>query len=63
MRRPGELSGTSQESGTHGLRLVRMPHRVDVRFYAELNDVLPPDRRGQPITLEVAPGTTVKDLA
>jgi len=40
-----------------------MPHRVDVRFYAELNDVLPPDRRGQPITLEVAPGTTVKDLA
>jgi len=40
-----------------------MPHRVAVRFYAELNDLLPPDRRGRPITLEVAVGTTVKDLA
>jgi uncharacterized protein with PIN domain/sulfur carrier protein ThiS len=40
-----------------------MPHRVDVRFYAELNDFLPPVRCGRPITLEVAAGTTVKDLA
>jgi len=40
-----------------------MPHRVDVRFYAELNDFLPSDRRGRPITLDVAAGTTVKDLA
>ena len=40
-----------------------MPHRVEVRFYAELNDLLPPDRRSRPITLEVAAGTTVKDLA
>ena len=37
--------------------------RVEVRFYAELSDFLPPDRRGRPITLEVAAGTTVKDLA
>jgi uncharacterized protein len=40
-----------------------MPSRIDTRFYAELNDFLPPDRRGRPITLEVAAGTTVKDLA
>ncbi len=40
-----------------------MRYRVEVRFYAELNDLLPPDRRGGPITLEVAAGTTVKDLA
>jgi uncharacterized protein with PIN domain len=40
-----------------------MPHHVTVRFYAELNDLLPPERRGLPITLEVAAGTTVKDLA
>ncbi len=39
-----------------------MPHRVAVRFYAELNDLLPQDRRGRPITLEVAAGTTAKDL-
>jgi len=39
-----------------------MPYRVDVRFYAELNDFLRPDRRGWPITLDVAAGTTVKDL-
>ena len=40
-----------------------MRRRLEVRFYAELNDFLPPDRRGRPITLEVAAGTTVKDLA
>jgi uncharacterized protein with PIN domain/sulfur carrier protein ThiS len=40
-----------------------MRRHVEVRFYAELNDFLPPDRRGRPITLEVAAGTTVKDLA
>lgn len=40
-----------------------MPHRVEVRFYAELNDFLPPDRRGRPVVLEVAASTTVKDLA
>ncbi|MBO0692708.1 MAG: Mut7-C ubiquitin/RNAse domain-containing protein [Acidimicrobiaceae bacterium] len=37
--------------------------RVETRFYAELNDLLPRDRRGQAFTVEVAPGTTVKDLA
>jgi uncharacterized protein with PIN domain/sulfur carrier protein ThiS len=42
---------------------ARMPHRVEVRFIAGLNDLLPPGRRGRPIMLEVAPGTTVKDLA
>ncbi len=40
-----------------------MRQRVDLRFHADLNDLLPPDRRGRPITLEVAAGTTVKDLA
>ncbi len=40
-----------------------MPLRVAVRFYADLNDFLPPDRRGRQFTLEVATGTTVKDLA
>ncbi len=40
-----------------------MPHRVDIRLYAELNDFLPSDRRGRPISLEVGAGTTVKDLA
>lgn len=39
-----------------------MSHRVTVRFYAELNDFLPADRRGRPTELDVAPGTTVKDL-
>lgn len=37
--------------------------RVETRFYAELNDLLPRDRRGLAFTVEVAPGTTVKDLA
>jgi uncharacterized protein len=36
--------------------------RVEVRFYAELNDFLPIDRRGRPFSVEVASGTTVKDL-
>ena len=40
-----------------------MSNRVEARFYAELNDFLPPERKGQPITLGVATGTTVKDLA
>jgi uncharacterized protein with PIN domain/sulfur carrier protein ThiS len=42
---------------------ARMPHRVEVRFMAGLNDLLPPGRRGRPITVEMAAGTTVKDLA
>ncbi|HXX90856.1 MAG TPA: Mut7-C RNAse domain-containing protein [Acidimicrobiales bacterium] len=37
--------------------------RVEVRLYAELGDLVPPDRRGGPIPVEVAAGTTVKDLA
>ena len=40
-----------------------MSHRVDVRFIAGLDDLLPPGRRGHPLTIDVAPGTTVKDLA
>ena len=36
-----------------------MSHRVDVR----LDDLLPPDRRGHSLTIDAAPGTTVKDLA
>ena len=40
-----------------------MPHRVEVRLIAGLNDLLPPGRRGRPIAIEVAVGTTVKDLA
>lgn len=40
-----------------------MSSRVEVRFYAELNDLLAPERRGRPVVLDVAPGTTVKDLA
>jgi sulfur carrier protein ThiS len=40
-----------------------MPRHVEVRFYAELNDFLPSDRRGEPIACDVAAGTTVKDLA
>jgi uncharacterized protein with PIN domain/sulfur carrier protein ThiS len=39
-----------------------MSCRVEARFYAELNDFLAPERRGRPITLDVAAGTTVKDL-
>lgn len=35
---------------------------LEVRFYAELNDFLHPERRGRTIGVEVAPGTTVKDL-
>jgi len=37
--------------------------RVDVRFSAGLDDLLPPGRRGHSLTIDVAPGTTVKDLA
>lgn len=37
--------------------------RVETRVYAELNDLLPRHRRGQAFTVDVAPGTTVKDLA
>ena len=40
-----------------------MVRRVEVRFSSELSDLLPPRRRHRPITLEVAAGTTVKDLA
>jgi uncharacterized protein len=40
-----------------------MSNHVEARFYAELNDFLSPERRARPIALEVAPGTTVKDLA
>lgn len=35
---------------------------AEVRFYSELNDFLPLERRGQSIVIDVAPGTTVKDL-
>jgi len=40
-----------------------MRRRVEVRFYAELNDLLAPERRDRTVTVEVAEGTTVKDLA
>jgi uncharacterized protein len=30
---------------------------------AGLDDLLPPDRRGHSLTIDAAPGTTVKDLA
>lgn len=33
-----------------------------LRFYAELNDFLPADRRHTPLSREFGPGTTVKDL-
>jgi len=36
---------------------------VEARFFGELNDFLPPDRRDRPIRAAVATGTTVKDLA
>lgn len=36
---------------------------VEARCYAELNDLLRPDRRGHTFTVQVAAGTTVKDLA
>jgi len=36
--------------------------RVEVRCYDELNDLLAPSRRGGELTVEVAVGTTVKDL-
>ena len=31
---------------------ARMPHRVEVRFIAGLNDLLPPGRGGRPMTIE-----------
>ncbi len=40
-----------------------MPHCVEVRFIAGLNGLLPPGRRGRATMVEVAAGTTVKDLA
>jgi len=40
-----------------------MSCRVGVRFYAELNDFLSPDHRDRELAVEVAEGTTVKDLA
>jgi len=40
-----------------------MPHCVEVRFIADLNGLLPPGRRGRATMVEVAAGTTVKDLA
>lgn len=52
-----------QDLGRARLRSSRMPYRVAVRFYAELNDLLAPDRRGRQFTVEVGIGTTVKDLA
>ena len=44
-------------------RSPRLSCRVEARFHAELNDFLAPNRRGRPISLAVAAGTTVKDLA
>jgi uncharacterized protein len=35
---------------------------VTVRAYAELNDLLPPTRRGQAFEVGIGPGATVKDL-
>ena len=35
---------------------------VELRFYAELNDLLPPERRGHSFAVDVSPGATVKDL-
>ena len=66
MPRQGELvgrRGNYSRTRVQTLRCARMPDHVEVRFYAELNDLLPPRRRGRPITLEVGAGTTVKDLA
>jgi sulfur carrier protein ThiS len=40
-----------------------MARHVEARFSAGLDGLLAPDRRGRPITVEVAAGTTVKDLA
>lgn len=40
-----------------------MTRRVDVRFYGELNHFLPPGRAGTHVRVDVADGTTVKDLA
>ena len=40
-----------------------MSLRVEVSFIAGLDELLPPGRRGRPVTVEVAIGTTVKDLA
>lgn len=36
--------------------------RIGARFHGELNDFLRPDRRAREIAVDVAPGTTVKDL-
>lgn len=36
---------------------------VEIRFYAELDDLVAPARRGRASEVEVGPGTTVKDLA
>ncbi len=38
------------------------PPEVELRFYAELNDFLPPSRRQHPFHLEIAPHRTVKDV-
>lgn len=49
-------------------RLARAPGRevgtatVHIRFYAELNDLLAPRRRGRECARTCAPGATVKDL-
>src|ERR1035438_9163300 len=59
-RAPSTASG--HRAGT-ALRSTAMVHRVYVRFFSELNELQPPDRRERPIRLEVAAGTTVKDLA
>lgn len=42
--------------------MTSAPMEVEMRFYAELNELLSRDRRGREFTVEVAAGTTVKDL-
>jgi hypothetical protein len=39
-----------------------MPPAVELRFYEELNDFLPPGKRKQPLTVPFASGATVADL-
>jgi hypothetical protein len=39
-----------------------MPPAVELRFYEELNDFLPPGRHKQPLTVPIASGATVAEL-
>lgn len=39
-----------------------MPHHIDIRFYAELNDFLPPYQRQQEFQFELKKARSVKDL-